>query len=133
MRPPRSRRFARSRKELDMRGFVIAVFFGAGIWLALVALTGRREAWDHALYFVAGLPALCGLAGALAWLEPRRSWLVPIGLAAGQLAAMIVRSPGGMNLWPLTLAALALLGLPQLVVASLAALARRRALDGSRR
>src|SRR5262245_57204584 len=80
--------------------WVATLALGFAGWIALGALTHRREAWDGAWYFLALLPALSICAGIAGWLSPRRAWLVAPALAAGQFAALFVQNPGGGNLWP---------------------------------
>lgn len=103
----------------------LAFFAGAGLWVVVGALTGKREPWDSSLYFRYLLPTVCLLSAGLAYGEPRR-WL-PLGVApfAGQFAALLATG-GDVSLAPQGLLALAALSIPAVVLARLAAAMRTR-------
>jgi hypothetical protein len=111
-------------KELP---WIAAFAVGAVAWIVLGKLTTHREAWDDVLYLIVVMPVVTIYAGFAGWMSPRRAWPVAPALAAGQFAALAVQNPGGMNLWPFTVAIFAVLHIPALLVAWLGARLRQRA------
>lgn len=110
------------------RGLTVLAFVaGAAIWIAITAASGRREAWDSELYFMAGIPALIVLALVLGYLAPRSSWRWGVWPLAGQFAWMLVTQGPG-NLLPLGIVVFAFFAIPGVVAARIgAAIARTRA------
>jgi len=92
---------------MQARGFAVifpvSLVLGALSWGSLATLTGEREAWDSALYFVGVLPLLtasCALAG---WKRLRgAAWIAP-SFALGEWVAMFLWSGGELGVWPLGL------------------------------
>lgn len=108
------------------RAFLAFAFFtGAGLWVLVGALTGKREAWDSTFYWRYLMPVACLVPAALAWFEPRR-WLV-LGVApfAGQFVAMLATAGLG-SLAPLDLVFMAVLSLPAVLLSFAAAALSRR-------
>jgi len=103
----------------------LAFFAGAGSWVVVGALTGKREPWDSTFYFRYLLPAVCLLSASLASIEPRRWLLLGCAPFAGQFAALLAMG-GDVNLAPQGLLALAVLSIPAVVLARLAAALRTR-------
>ncbi len=96
-------------KSTEKAAYVVAVLAGAGSWLYIAAVSGRREPWDDEIYFTAVMPALGLVAGVLGALVPDKPWrwgLVPFG---AQAAAAFVQNPTG-SLMPLGLIAFAIFG-----------------------
>jgi len=110
----------------------IALLAGALSWVVIAQGTGRSEAWDSALYFVAGVPLLAALSAALARIAPRHAWRWGIYPYAGQLAAMLVMQGIG-NLLPLGLIVFAVLSIASVAAALVAAALRRRTKSGDPR
>lgn len=81
----------------------VSLVLGALSWGSLAELTGKREAWDCAAYFVGVLPLLtasCALAG---WKRVRGAvWIAP-SFALGEWVAMLTLSGGELGVWPLGL------------------------------
>src|SRR5689334_19955597 len=96
----------------------LAFLAGFATCLAIVLVTGRKEAWDSPLYFLVGLPLMCVAAGAIAFRFPERSWRWGIGMAVGQSIAMALGA-GSLTLWPLALVAMTVLSIPEWVTAVL--------------
>ncbi len=89
--------------------YVVAVLAGAGSWLYIAQVSGRREPWDDEIYFTAVMPALGLVAAVLGVLVPEKPWrwgLVPFG---AQAAAAFVQNPTG-SLMPLGVIAFAIFG-----------------------
>lgn len=93
----------------DRWAYVFAAFIGAASWLGVSLTTGRREAWDHEMYFTLALPALWFLSAGLGFMAPARAWRWGIVPFAAQAIVMIVQEPGG-NLVPLGLILFAAFG-----------------------
>jgi hypothetical protein len=54
--------------------YLVAAVCGAAIWILVALASGRKEAWDSGLYFSMGIPAVCLMSMAFAFVEPNRSW-----------------------------------------------------------
>ena len=106
--------------------YVVSLLAGLVICLVVAKLGGRREPWDSSLYFVAGIPLMCVVAFALAYVYPVKAWRWVLSMAVGQSIAMVLGG-GSLSLWPLAIIAMTVLSLPQLVAAIVGSkLARRR-------
>jgi hypothetical protein len=106
--------------------YILAIAYGAAIWIVVARLSGRREAWDSGLYFSVGIPAVCLGSMALAFLEPRRPWRWGVLPLAGQFLWMVL-SQGPGNLLPLGVAAFGVLSIPSIIAARIGAfIATRR-------
>jgi len=94
---------------------VLIAILGAGLYLAIVAASGEREAWDSRLYYIAGLPISILLAGFFAWRTDLRArdWL--LAFAGGQLL-VILTTAGDFNLLPLGVLLMALLTCPSAAI-----------------
>lgn len=104
----------------------LAAAAGAATWAGIAALGGVAEAWDSDLYYWAGLPVLAAVQFALGWAWPDGLWRRIIAAQCGQLL-LLWSGPGGPgNLWPLTLALLAVFALPAWAAALLGRSAGRR-------
>lgn len=81
----------------------LSALLGSLSWWLLASLSGEREAWDSALYFVGVVPALT-LACALAARGRLRGalWIAP-AFACGEWLALLVLSGGDLGLWPVGL------------------------------
>lgn len=114
--------------------YLAAAAAGATAWIAIVALTGKKEAWDTGLYFTAGMPAVCLVSLVLGLIEPKNAWrwgVVPFG--AQFLVMMVYPGPG--SLMPLGAIVFGILSLPAVGAALAGALiarwlARRQGRDG---
>jgi hypothetical protein len=106
--------------------YSIAIVFGAGLWFVVSALTGKREAWDTSAYWVVGYPLAMFVSALLGHHFPERSWRWPIALFEAQLVAMCIRNGEFGNLLPLGVVLFAVIALPGVVVAKLAARRRLR-------
>jgi hypothetical protein len=101
------------------------------LWWTAALLSGRREAWDGPAYWGFAYPL--GLL-ACAWLgyaQPRRPRRWALLLFEGQFLAMCVRNGELGNLWPLGMAVFAIVALPGVAAAQVAARLRLRAQGAS--
>ena len=105
--------------------FALATLAGLAVCGAVTIISGRREAWDLSLYFIAGIPAMCALVFPLAYSFPVKAWRWAVGMALGQSIALLLGG-GSLSLWPLAIIAMTVLSLPQLAVAIVAANLRER-------
>jgi hypothetical protein len=108
--------------------YVVAVVAGMALWFAASLAGGRREAWDGPVYWSAAYPLAILVAAMIGHLWPDRPWRAVLLLFAAQFVAMCIRNGEVGNLWPLGLALFAVLALPAILAAKLAAryLPRRR-------
>lgn len=107
--------------------YATAALSGLVVSLAITITTGKTEAWDSGVYFAVGIPLMCVLIFAISYLFPIRAWRWTLSMAVGQSVA-VAFGAGSLSLWPLSIIALGLLSLPQLVVGSVAStLAKRKA------
>ena len=104
-----------------------ALSFAGGLvtCLAVTLISGRKEAWDSSLYFVAGIPVMCAIAFAVAYAFPTKAWRWAVAIALGQSIAMALGG-GSLSLWPLAVVGMAVLSLPQLVAAIVGSRVSRR-------
>ncbi len=105
--------------------YLLAVLAGAGIWIAIAAAYGRREAWDATAYFSVGIPAVCLVSMVLAFRRPRRAWRWGVLPMAGQFAWMLLTQGPG-NLLPLGIAMFAVLSIPSVIAARIGAFVATR-------
>lgn len=107
--------------------YATAALAGLVVCLAITITTGRKEAWDSGVYFVVGIPLMCVLIFALSYLFPIRAWRWTLSMAVGQSVAVALGG-GSLSLWPLSIVAITVVSLPQLVAGSVAStLAKRKA------
>jgi len=99
----------------------LALGAGVGLWLAATALTGKREAWDASAYWTVAYPVAIFVAAGLGFLFCDRPWRWALLLFAGQFLAMSFRASELGGLWPLGLGLFAVMALPAILAASLAA------------
>lgn len=111
----------RSRQPIVVSGLAA----GAVIWLFIVALDGRLEAWDSPLYAPIGLPLLALAAGVLGYLFRGRPFTVAFSVSYGQALALLICVQVG-SLLPLGLAMFAIFALPLVPFAALGGWLGRR-------
>lgn len=106
--------------------YVIAALGGATLWLVTMAVSGRTEAWDSPLYWQAAYPLAIALSALLGYLEPERPWRWALAVMLVQPVVMVFTSGGSFGLLPLGLILFAVLAIPTIIAALLAARLRRR-------
>lgn len=109
----------------DKWAYVIAAASGAILWLATSAVGGRREAWDSPLYWTFAYPAALAIAGILGYLAPDRPWRWALTLMLVQAVTLAI-SASSFGLLPLGLIMFAVLALPLVGLAVVAAYVRKR-------
>lgn len=99
----------------------IAAAVGFTLWFATSVLTGRREAWDASAYWTLAYPLSLLTCALLGYSYPDRPWRWALALFQAQFIAMCVRNGELGNLWPLGMVMFAVVGLPGIAVARIAA------------
>ncbi len=99
----------------------LALAAGLLVWLMVALTSARREAWDDPMYWWAAYPVCLVLAGLLAAAFPHRPWRWALLLFQGQFMAMVLLSGQIGSLWLPGLVMFAVLALPAMAVAHLAA------------
>src|SRR5687767_208260 len=112
----------------NAQAYAIAAAAGTGFWIAVTLISGRREAWDSPLYWMAGYPGGIAVAGVHGYLAPERPWRWALALMSAQ-AVTLAFAASSFGLLPLGLIMFGILALPGAGVAAIAAATRRRALS----
>ncbi|MBI3801293.1 MAG: hypothetical protein HY268_30515 [Deltaproteobacteria bacterium] len=105
--------------------YLVAAVCGAAIWILIARVSGRHEAWDTGLYFSVGIPAVCLISAAFAFLEPNRSWRWGVLPLIGQFTWMLL-SQGPGNLLPLGVIVFGVLSVPSIITARIGAVIARK-------
>ncbi|GAA3930913.1 hypothetical protein [Luteimonas lutimaris] len=113
------------KQDPDRRGYAFAIGGGVLLWLAAMAVGGRREAWDAGVYWVAAYPLAIVLAGWLGYEFPRRAWRWGLAIMLAQAMTLAVTALD-FSLLPLGLIVFAVLSLPLMAAAVLVARWTRR-------
>jgi hypothetical protein len=90
----------------------LSVVTGIGLELGIYMLSGRREAWDSALYWTLGLPVVAVLSVAIGLASERSDWVWTFLIVPSQVTTMMVRNGEIGNLWPLTAVLSSILSAP---------------------
>jgi hypothetical protein len=110
----------------DYVPFAVSTLSGFLVCLIISMTTGRKEAWDSPVYFSVGIPVMCALMVGIGFRFPDRTWRWTLSMAVGQTVAML-SAGNSLSLWPLSLVAMTVLSVPQLVAGSIASkLAQRK-------
>jgi hypothetical protein len=105
--------------------YALATIAGVLLWLGTTALSGRREAWESSLYWTATYPLAVAVASALGYLAAERPWRWGLVIMLAQ-AVTLAAASSSFGLLPLGLVMFAVLAVPPMVVARLAAGLRTR-------
>ena len=101
--------------------YVLAIVAGMALWFAASLAGGRREAWDSPVYWSVAYPLAIIVCVWIGHAWPQRAWRAVLCLFAAQFVAMCIRNGELGNLWPLGLLVFAVLALPGIAAATLAA------------
>jgi hypothetical protein len=74
--------------KIDLLVFLSAAIAGLGIWLAVTAAAGTREAWDTDYFFNVGFPSMAFVSGLAGFLRPKHAWRWGIATLAFQPIAL---------------------------------------------
>jgi hypothetical protein len=105
--------------------YLAAAVCGAAIWILIALASGRKEAWDSGLYFSVGIPVVCLISLAFAFLEPNRSWRWGVLPLVGQFVWMLL-SQGPGNLLPLGVVVFGVFSVPSIIAAWIGAFIAKR-------
>ncbi|MDG4594707.1 MAG: hypothetical protein P9F75_03270 [Candidatus Contendobacter sp.] len=100
---------------------IFAILAGIALWGLAALVTTKREPWDDSIYWVAIYPLAIGISAMLAFRYPQNPILLTLVVFQSQLLAMCVRSGELGNLWPLGMALFAVIALPGMLAAKVAA------------
>lgn len=109
---------------------ILAASGGFALWFMTSLLTGKREAWDGGAYWIIAYPVAIAACALLGYRFPDRPWRWALVLFVSQFLAMCVRNGELGNLWPLGMVMFAVIGLPGICVAQVAARFGRKASQG---
>jgi hypothetical protein len=104
--------------------YLVSAVCGAAIWILIALASGRKEAWDSDLYFSVGIPDVCLVAMAFAFVEPNRSWRWGLLPLIGQFVWMLL-SQGPGNLLSLGVIVFGVLSVPPVIAAQIGAFIAR--------
>jgi hypothetical protein len=105
--------------------YAIALGASTLLWVVTSWGSGKVEPWDASGYWTTAYPAAILLAGGLGYFFPERPWRWALVVIFTQLVVMIVGG-SGFGLLPLGMLLLAVLSLPAIALAGLAARIRLR-------
>lgn len=116
--------------------YAAAVGGGAILWVGAMVFGGRTEAWDSPFYWTVSYPLAITLAGVLGYRFPDRPWRWALAVMLAQ-AVVLAMTASGFGMLPLGLILFAILALPGIALARIAAGIRLRKqsahpVDGSR-
>lgn len=95
---------------------LLSILLGVSLEVLITAASGRREAWDSRLYWIAGVPVAMLASLAIGFLARAGDWVWTVLVVPAQLTAMAVRSRD-LSLLPLGIVLGAILSLPFLTAA----------------
>jgi hypothetical protein len=101
--------------------FVFATVTGVALWFLASLLTAKREPWDAPAYWVIAYPLAIAVCAWLGYRFPDRPWRWALLLFESQLLAMCVRNGELGNFWPLGMLLFAVISLPGIGAAQVAA------------
>ena len=79
---------ARKQWQVDLWFFLGVAVVGLAIWLAVSAVSGKREVWESDYFYNVGFPCLALVSGVAGFLRPNRPWLWGIATVALQPLAL---------------------------------------------
>jgi len=111
---------------------LLAIAAGVLLWSLSSLASGQREPWDATSYWLFAYPAAVAVSGGLGYGFPDRPWRWAVLLFQAQFFAMCVRNGELGNLWPLGMGLFAVIAVPAIVVARIAARHGNRAVAKER-
>lgn len=109
----------------ETSAYALAIVGGAILWLVTAAVSGKTEAWDSSLYWIAAYPLAIALAGCLAYCAPEKPWRWGLAVMLVQAVVLVV-SGSDFSLLPLGLMLFSILALPAISAATLMAKLRKK-------
>ena len=107
-------------RRSDRRAYAFAIGGGGVLWLATMAASGKREAWDSGLYWIGAYPLAILLAAWLGYEFPRHAWRWGLAIMLAQAVTLAATSLD-FSMLPLGLIVFSILALPLVGAAMLAA------------
>jgi hypothetical protein len=101
--------------------YALAIVVGMSLWFWASLVSGRREAWDAAVYWTVAYPLAVGVAGMMGYVFPQRPWRWALTLFMAQFVAMAIRNGELGGMWPMGMILLALLSVPGMALGQFAA------------
>lgn len=120
-RQPDRKRPVAGRPVPDGGAFPAAVFAflcGLIVYVAIVAATGRNEAWDDGSYYFLGMPFMCVAAFVIGYLFPVRPWRWALWMAGGQTVGALLNG-SSLSLLPFAIIFMVVISIPQFIAAYL--------------
>ncbi len=105
--------------------YAAALVGGAVLWSITSELSGKTEAWDSSLYWMAAYPLAIVLAACLGYFVPEKPWRWGLAVMLVQAVVLVV-SGSDFSLLPLGLILFSVLALPAIGAAALMARFRLR-------
>jgi hypothetical protein len=105
--------------------YATAIIGGAVLWIATSLISGRTEAWDSSLYWTFAYPLSIVLARVLGYRSPVKPWRWGLTVMLVQ-AVVLAFAASSFGLLPLGLILFAVLALPAIGFAQIAARIRLR-------
>jgi hypothetical protein len=99
----------------------LAAVAGVVVWFLATLAIPRKEPWDAGLYWALFCPLAVAASAALAYRNPYRPGLIALVAFEAQFLAMCVRNGELGNLWPMGMLLFAVIALPAVAAATLAA------------
>ena len=99
-----------NKKGKYLIAFALAVC-GLAVWVLITSLTNKKEAWDSAVFWRFGVPAMLAMNAAAGFLEPERIMLKGLLSVCLQPVAMMARSGEIGSMFPLGLMVFFVMGL----------------------
>ena len=112
-------------KLSDKQAYCIATIGGTILWVTATAVSGRREAWDSALYWSVAYPAGIVVAAILGYRATERPWRWGLALMLAQAVTLAVMA-SSYGLLPLGLILFGVLAAPPMGAAVAAGYLRDR-------
>lgn len=95
---------------------VASFLCGLMVYLLIIMLTGKNEAWDDGSYYFVGIPFMCVVAFSLAYLFPLKPWRWALGIAGGQVFAALMNG-SSLSLLPFAVIFMLVISIPQFIAA----------------
>jgi hypothetical protein len=99
----------------------LATLAGVVLWGVASLLSHKREPWDASVYWVTVYPLAIAMSAVLAYRYPQRPVLWALVIFESQFLAMCIRSREAGNLWPIGMLLFAVVALPAIAAAKIAA------------
>ena len=111
----------KSKTPSSNRAIVLAIVAGAVIWGISALVIPKREPWDATVYWAVFYPLGIVAAAGLSLFDPSRPVLLALLVYETQFVGMNIRAGELSNLWPLGMAMFAVMAVPAMIAAKLAA------------